>query len=653
MKRIFKIGALALMTIIGTSSCNDFFDAIPGEQYDLESTVANRQKMEQYLNNVYQHVPDETMERYDRQGRSGIWTTGSLEIDITWDFNHGKEWVSGATYASSSWINYWYIEYYKGISKASTFIENVDQCVEATANERKTWKAQARALRAYFYFMIFRSYGPCVILGEEAIPLDTPISDLLKERNSVDECVDFIAGEFDKAAEDLPAKYDGANLGRMDKGTCKALKAKLLLYAASPLFNCNPDYAEIVNTDGKQLFPQDKSKEQGKWDAARQAYADFFTEFVPAHYTLYTITTPGGNTDFYESYRQVTSGVVYNSTNKEQIFVRLADHDYRAYETTPYHRDFDDTSLKGGMGYGVPQETVDLYYTDKGVRIVDDVDYKEYTGVPSSADYGWSGDYTDPVVSDRIYFKSNSNMTLKQWANREPRFYADITFNGSTWLNDGTNFGKITTDLTVNGNSGVNPGGHDAPTEGYGMRKMASKNGRSGSNRHCATLLRLADMYLGYAEALSACGQYGQAMTYVNAVRARAGIPGYGNNGGSDVNGFNYLTYPENRNDVDKRIRRERLIELMFEWNHFFDVRRWKVADMAVGDNWIYPSYHRGGEGGEIHGMNSRASSPQFFEKVVTEIRTFDKRHYLFPIPDADIRRNPKMVQNYGWTPSE
>ena len=652
MKKIFKIGALALLTVIGLSSCNDFFDAIPGEQYDLEGTFTNRQKTEQYLNNVYSYVPDESLERAATNGRSGIWTTGSLEVNLTWDGNSGSEWASGTTYASSGWINYWYIEYYKGISKASTFIANVDKCVEATANERKTWKAQARALRAYFYFMIFRSYGPCVILGEEALPLDTPLSDLLKERNSVDECVTFIADEFDKAAADLPAKYDAANLGRMDRGTCKAFKAKLLLYAASPLFNCNPDYAGIVNTDGKQLFPQDKGKEQEKWEMARQAYSDFFTEFVPGTYSLYKITV-NGKTDFYESYRQVTSGVLYGRENTEQIFIRLADHDYRAYETTPYHSGFDDSSLRGGLGYGVPQEMVDLYFTNKGVRIVDDADYKEYSGVPSSEYYGWPSDYNDPVVSDRTYFKSNSNMTLKQWANREPRFYTNITFNGSTWLNDKTNHGKITTDLTVNGNSGVNAATHDAPIEGYGMRKMASKNGRSGSNQHCANLLRLADMYLGYAETLSACGRYEDAMNYVNAVRARAGIPGYGNKGGKDENGFDYITYPQTRSDVDKRIRRERLVELMFEWNHFFDVRRWKVADMAVGDDWIYPSYHKGGEGGEIHGMNYRANAPQFFEKVVTETRVFDKRHYLFPIPDQDIRRNPKMVQNYGWSTVE
>lgn len=413
MKNIFKIGTLALCLAVGLSSCNDFFDAIPGEQYDLEDTFTNRSKTEQFLNNVYNYVPDETLERSARNTMSGIWTTGSLECKLSWDGNNGSEWASGATYAGSSWINFWYIEYYKGISRASTFIMNVDRCLEASAAQRKQWKAQARALRAFYYFMIFRSYGPFVILGEEPISLDISTADLLKERNTVDECVDFMVKEFDDAASELPDRYDGSNLGRIDRAACKAFKAKMLLYAASPLFNCNADYASIVNPEsGKQLFPQDKSQEQAKWEAARSAYKEFFDEYGNT-FSLYTEKTAEGKIDFYESYRKVTSGVLYGTENKEQIFIRLADHDYRAYETTPFHKGYDDNggALRGGLGFGVPQEMVDLYFMKDGRRIVDDENYKEYEGVPSNEYLGWPNDYNDEVVPSRTYFKSNSNQT--------------------------------------------------------------------------------------------------------------------------------------------------------------------------------------------------------------------------------------------------
>ena len=648
MKNILKKGILALLTMVLLSSCDDFFDSIPGEQFNLDETFSNKQKTEQYLNNVYSYVPDETRERWPNSGDNmgGIWCSGSLETNITWSWHISNEWTMGTAYASTDWIGYWYNQYYKGIAKASTFIANVDKCTEAVSEERKTWKAQARALRAYYYFLLFRAYGPVVMLGEDEIPLDTPLENLMKERNSVDECINFIVTELDNAADDLPDQYKGNNLGRFDRASCKAFKAKILLYAASPLYNCNPDYADIKNADGKQLFPQDKSKEQEKWETARSAYEDFFREY-DGKYKLYIHRTNDGRIDFYESYRLVTSGMHYGANNEEQIFIRLADHGDHTYELVPYHGHVDEGSIRGGLGFGASQQMVDLYFTDKGLRIVDDPDYKEYTGIPNNDFYGSTYGYNDPIVPSRNYFAANYNQTLKQWENREPRFYVCITFNGSTWINTETNSGRITTELTLNGNSGSNRAGHDAPLEGYGVRKMAPIN--KDENRHCSTLLRLADMYLGYAEALSACGQYEKAIEQINKVRVRVSMPAYGNNGDRDSNGRRCIPYPVNRDDVDKRIHRERLIELSYEWNRYFDVRRWKVADMAVGDDWIYPSYHKGGEGGNIIGMNSKADAPQFFEKVVTETRVFEKKHYLFPIPAVEIRRNPKMVQNLGW----
>lgn len=640
---------MVLLASMVFSSCNSFFDAIPGEQYDLPSTFSNRQKTMDFLNNVYSFVPRETQERFPNGNLGGIWTGGSIEGNITWSWHISNAWTAGSVYPSTSWINYWFIEFYKGIDKASTFIAYVDNCHEASENERKVWKAEARALRAYYYFLLFRSYGPTVILGEAPIPLDTPLEKLLKERNSVDEVIDWITSEFDKAAADLPTKQAETNLGRFDKGSCKAFKAKALLYAASPLFNNNPMYAEIKNKDGKQLFPQDASKVQEKWVKARDAYKEFFNEFVPTHYTLYTVKNDKGQVDFFESFRSITSGLIYNDpNNKEQIFVRIEDNSTHFYEISPYHKHIDEASLKGGLGFGTTQEMVDLFFTDKGLRIVDDPDYVEYEGIPASEHYGLKSDYNNPRNPSYTFAKKNSNKTLKQWINREPRFYASITFNGSTWVNQRSNYGKITTELTYNGNSGIAAATHDAPAEGYGIRKMAPMNRNNG--KHAINLLRLSDMYLGYAETLSATGAFEEAMKYVNAVRARAGIPGYGNDGGKDSNGFDYISYPANRKEVDNRIHRERLVELAYEWNHFFDVRRWLVADMPIGDDWIYPSYHRGGEGGAIHGMNARADAPGFFEKVVSETRTFSPKHYLFPIPDQDIRRNPdKMVQNYGW----
>ena len=160
MKNIFK-WAVAALVISSVASCNDFFPSIPGTQYDLEDTFSDRNKTEEFLNNVYSYVPDETCERWPSYYGGGIWTGGSLEGDITWssDGEEATGWTMGTAYASTDWIGFWYNRYYMAISKASTFICNVDKCTDASEADRKLWKAQARALRAYYYFNIFRSYA--------------------------------------------------------------------------------------------------------------------------------------------------------------------------------------------------------------------------------------------------------------------------------------------------------------------------------------------------------------------------------------------------------------------------------------------------------------------------------------------------------------
>jgi len=625
--------------VFSTVSCKNFFDTIPGVQYDIESTFTSRVKTEQYLNNVYSYVRDLTRESNPDQ-KGGIFIAASLEGGITFTDKPSWDWNLGTTNASTSWTKMWFADYYLGIAKASTFIKNVDLCKEATPIERERWKSEARALRALYYFELFKLYGPIIILGEDAIPTDASLAELLKERSSVDECVNFIVEEFDKSlAGELMEQQKGSGLGRIDRAAVKAFKAKLLLYAASDLFNGNSDYASVRNLDGKALFPQ--SYDASKWDRARLAYEDFFNSYGN-FYKLQEVYTTNNVLDPYESCRSAASGFKPES-NTEIIFIKLASHYTYRYITTPKHAGINQGEIQGGIGLYASQEKVDMFFTNKGLRIEDDPAYPEYNDVPSASLYGAKADY---VVNGRQYYKKNAEV-LNQWMNREPRFYVNITFNGATWLNTGTNAGNVTTEYTYTGNSGRQKNEHDSPNTGYSVRKGASASGETNDN-HFATLLRLGDMYLGYAETLceSQNPDFTKAIEYVNRIRRRAGIPEYGN--GKDSNGFDRIVVPMTKDNVRSRVRRERLVELAFEWNHFFDVRRWKVAHQD-GDGWIYPSYHKGGEGGALHGLSVAKNAPQFFQKVVTENRKFDRKNYFLPIPHEDILRNPKLVQNYGW----
>ncbi len=258
---------LALSVLVGVSGCNGFFESLPGPQLDLEDTFTDQYRTEGFLKNVYSHLPDDVTGEYkysevsDRYG--GFWGVGSLEAQYSqgggWDGNatqYANTWNRGAVSAMDSEIDFWWGHYYKGIAKAGVFIANVDKCVVLSERVRTLYKAEARALRAVFYWYILRQYGPCVLTGETAMAIDSPVSELLLPRSTVDDCVDYIVSELDFAAEVF--KDNGrmilggtdAQFGRLDRGQCKALKAKVLLYAASPLFNGNTLMSSMKNDDG-------------------------------------------------------------------------------------------------------------------------------------------------------------------------------------------------------------------------------------------------------------------------------------------------------------------------------------------------------------------------------------------------------------------
>jgi len=684
MKNILKTSVLALLISIGFSGCGNFFEKLPGPQLDLEDTFTDRDKTERFLRNIYSHIPDDATGDRNYSGPSdrygGIWGLGSMEAQLSFDWGDAgnyahRFWCIGASSAADEKIVFWWRHFYKGIAKASTFLQNVDMCTSITPALREMYKAEARALRAMYYFYIFRQYGPFVLVGDTPMPIDASVSDLLLPRNTVDECVDYMVSELDAAAEVFGTDMTNygvitgtsSRFGLLDKGQCKALKAKILLYAASPLYNGNTLMSSVKNTDGTQLIPS--TMDPAKWERARDAYKEFMDEFVPRYYDLYMLRTEDGKVDYYESYRRTTQSTYVDVVGmKELIQSKLVWHGDLNYAVTPKHSGIEYIP-KGGLGFSVTQQFVDMFFTREGYRIEDpQANYIDYPigVVPDESFYGSDEDYNDPVVPTRNYFKANSTetivgagntrtdfpKTLKQWADRDPRFYVCVTYNGSTWLNTTTSAGEVTTVLDFNGNSGKVTQPQDSPETGYGWRKTARSGGEPRQDAHVSIQLRLADMYLGYAEALNETGNSTLAMEYVNKVRARVGLAEYGTGTYTDLNGETRtrIEYPDNKDDVRKRIQRERLVELALEAAHFFDVRRWMVAGMDQGDGWIYPSWHNGGEGGDVIGLDPFENTPEFFRKRVVMTRVFQDRMYFMPIPNAEVLRNPLMVQNYEWS---
>lgn len=585
-----RISIFLLLVISALSiSCDDFLDKQPDDMLTIDAVFTTRLEVEKYLANVYSYLPDPA-DPYAN------FTPVSDEGDFVWT-TIGANSINTGNWGPTSIPYDRYAHYYKGIRAASVYINSVEKCAECegvTAGINVRTKAEARALRAYYYFLLLRQYGPIVLLPN-IIPVDASISETTKPRNSYDECVKYIADELDLAAKDLPTVTQNViDYGRVDKRAAMAIKARVLLYAASPLFNGNnQDYASFKNTDGKALITN--TYDANKWKLAADA-AKAVIDLMPNG--LYKKFDATGTLDPFASYRDV----FIDRWNADVIWGRPSSG------TNNWTIHAAPRQMKGWNGLGVTQQMIDAYHMANGKRI----------------DEAGSG-YVETGLSttDTKYTKA---LDWNMYLNREPRFYVSILYNHDTWVFTGASSTPI--QLYATGASGKN-GSHDHTETGYLLTKFVSPNSDVPNNRYTTQswiYFRLAEMYLNYAEALN---EYSPNNTdiakYVNLVRERAGIPA--------------LPTGLSQADMRERIRHERRIELAFEEHRLFDVRRWKTADNT--------------QGGPMYGMNvSKGTSftdTEFYQRAIFETRVFEKKHYFWPIPQSEIDRNKQMVQNPGW----
>ncbi|UPK67816.1 RagB/SusD family nutrient uptake outer membrane protein [Chitinophaga filiformis] len=590
------------LVIVLMSSCSKYLDQVPDDRLTLDETFRTWGTAQRFLADVYRSVPDEYGQRNPgSENNRGLWTGGSDEADYVWGFVQSNDVNIGNWDANSGFVGDYWRNFYRGIRSASVFMENADAIKDLSPDKIKQYKAEARALRAMYYFYLMRIYGPVIILGEKAPPVD---ADLQLPRNSFDECVDYVATELAKAAEDLPVTQENdEDYGRVTKGAALAFRANALMYAASPLYNGNTDFADMANKDGKHLISQ--TFDVNKWTRAAEAYKAFLSTFVPGTYDLFRKNDANGNYDPYLSCRDA----ILTDWNKEVIFARPGSSiGPRQYELTPYHNGASSRDVRGSGGLGATQNMVDAFFMKNGRSIDDPL----------------SGYMKEGTSMFRTPYDTHEKEIYNQWVNREPRFYVNITFDGSTWLN--RSFGEITTRLYNTGNSGKQTGGGDYSPTGYIVRKAMGLGAWDISNR-TVILVRLAEVYLSYAECVNEADPSNpDALKYLNLIRERAGIPQYGSA---------ELPAPAGQNAMREAIRKERRVELAFENNRFFDVRRWKIGEQT--------------QNGPMYGLNISADMPDFLKVVTFETRVFNRRHYFFPIPSNDVNNDKQLVQNPGW----
>jgi len=602
MKKVFLI--LSAVLALGITSCKKYIDQVPDDLLTIDDIFKSKTNTDNFLANIYFSLPNELQQRFTGNENSGAWYAASDESKYTWSFNYTNNMNTGAWSSTDGAIATYWTNYYKAIRNASYLIQNIDQANTIEVNEglKKQYKAEARALRAMFYFFMVKIYGPVILLGEEPIDINTPADQLQYKRSHIDTCINYIVNELDKAAADLNAEIPSNEYGRITSGVAKAYKVQALMFAASPLWNGNTDYANFKNADGTPLV--NTTFDKAKWTRAATAAKEFLTTYVPSQYSLYTATGADAFTAAYNACR----GVMINEWNQEWIYARSNSGSFMRYDRTPFHAGLP-ANQHGAGANGATQTMVDAYFMANGRAIAD----------PASG-YVASG-----FSSFKAPFDNAARSTYNQWVNREPRFYVGITYNNSYWLyQEGST--TIITNMEFNGNSGRSQSTSDVSPTGYIVRKDVVLN--EGTSRG-ALLLRLGQVFLDYAEALNESDP-GNAdiLVYLNQIRKRAGVAEYGA-------GEGMLPAPASQDAMRDAIRAERRVELAFESVRYFDTRRWKIAKTT--------------NNGPVYGMNMFGNGTEFYQRTLIENRIFTDKDYLFPIPNTQILINPNLVQNPGW----
>lgn len=595
-----------------TTSCSNFLDVVPDERPTEEDAFVDEFAAERFLYSCYNYLPAV------RVGQSSIDLMTTDEVITSFEHETFAQFPKGTFTASNPVISYWGT-LYKGIRQTYILIENIDKVPGLSDAKKADYKAQANFLIGYYHFLLVRMYGP-VILIDGVEDVNQP-SASYKARSTYDESVNFVVTKLDEAAASLPTKRVGNEYGLATSLAAKAIKARILLYAASPLFNGGGGskasfYSGFADKSGTQLISSTYDKE--KWKKAIDAYKEVIDLAEGQGYGLYSNSTMTGlpavqvEKDLrYTFVDKESNELIWTDTRREGIY------DFQN-KSTPFF------SPGAYNGVSPTLSMVELFYTENGLPIDKD------------PQYNYSGRYgvgTSPAGGSTL------NLNL----NREPRFNAWISYHNGIYeiLRPGS-ITSVKTMFRKNDDQGIKGRANNYSPTGYLNKKGVSP--KFGANQNIETqptiaesypwpLVRLAELYLSYAEALIEydASNITLAKTYIDRVRTRAGIPTV-DESWAPIGGA--TTQAQLRSIV----RQERSIEFYLENHRFWDLRRWMEAEQPLGT--------------QAKGMNIQGTTDADFFNITTVqfVRNFrSPAFYLMPIPTADINKNPNIVQNVGY----
>ncbi|WP_200976635.1 RagB/SusD family nutrient uptake outer membrane protein [Echinicola sp. 20G] len=679
-KTLYTVLFLVFGSVLAFSCNNDYLDSSQyfKDRLTEEKVFQSKVYSEEWLANVFEELRGINADVASKGVTPHNFADGMYYGDRDKDFDPSKNELSYnmfkmGQYTEGDKQDSW-TQCYRGIRNASTFIHNIYMNTEMSADEIEDYKGQARFARAYLYWLLLRKYGPIPLLPDEGLDYTQSYDELAVPRSTYEDCAEFISNEMLLAAQEMEVR--GMTRGqessaRPTVGAALATRAKVLLYAASPLANGNASSfaTRLVDDEGRQLLSSNYQEE--KWAKAAAAARDVMELGV---YELYAVplqetgedatvvppddhnfsekTWPAGWADIdpAKSYAQVFDGTLPASGNPELIFTRGNNQDGESIRAMVAHQL--PRSSTGWNTHGLTQKLVDAYYMNDGSDVPGrDKEIGRGDGSERVSGYVSQEDY------DNGWYRPLRAGVSLQYAHREPRFYASVAFNGSFWslLNESQERNRNQQVFYYRDNpkgNGFNSSNAYWLRTGFGVKKFVHPNDTyEGGNIDnivfkAEPAIRYADILLMYAEALNELdGSYtipswsGGSYTIsrnisemqrgIHPVRIRAGVPDYPSSDYSD------------KEALRRRLKRERFIELLGEGQRYYDLRRWMDAPVE--------------ESLPIYGCNVLMNEDErdlFHQPVAIWAleTTFADKMWFWPISHTELKRNNRLTQNPGWT---
>ncbi len=629
--KLIKYISVGLICLFLSASCSDYLDKEPDTELDINMVFENKTKVESWLAGVYSGIPNPGNEWLNSHG----WEIFGDDLTPSkrwqqWEWKNIPK-IFGEWTPNTQWDGGYWHRMPQLIRQAYIFINKVHALPESDLPQEEVdyMKAEARFLAAYYHWLLVSTYGPVPFKPDYITPTDFKLEDLMIGQTPFDEIVDYLDKEMLAVSKLLPPTYQNVEkYGRITSVMCLTIRAKMLLFAASPLVNGNEWYADFKNDKDQLLF--NTSFDQQKWVKAAEATKLLLDEAEKAGHQLFTVRNTDGTIDAFTSLESMW-WTKYSEGNKEILFPYTKKHDYNNFQF--YTNKIVTPEFNGGGGLGVYQGLVDAFFTENGLPI-NNADSK----------YVETGFSIDKETRNTVWTGGTGKVgevtasgTYNMYCHREPRFYTAVSYNGSWYALAGRKF-----DFFKNGKD--NNYTHDAPQNGYLARKKVypMDNPKTGSWKWRQTFLyRLAASYLDYSEAVNEAYNTREArqnaLKYLNLIRERAGVRQYTFDAVS-TSDINYIHVEDDQAAVRQIVRMERRVELCAEGTRWDDIRRWKIAEDLPEVT------------GNCYGMDfSGTNANEFYKHTVFQTRVWEKQYYWFPVYVTSMDKNPNLRQAPFW----